>query len=343
MYLLAKYGTQTTFTFPIAKAGSRDFAATGDWTPATGDTKLSKDGGGVANSTNNPSAVSGTGSVLWTLTLTGAELTAAVIDIQIVDAATKAVDDQMLKVYTFGNASAKIPLDLSNANLALTQPINFTGTGASALVKADAVDIAGAAVSTSAAQLGVNVVNIGGTAQTTGQDVVANINTLLSRITATLFAGMTSLAQWLGALMGKQTPNSTAQTEIRATGAGGGTYQSDTDSLEGFHDATATSAQVADAVILKIKIKKNTAINNYPFTMYLTGTRTAATGKTVTCEKLLDAASGFTGMASSATEVGSTGTYRINITTAETNGDAGTWKFTAPGCDPLIIHFLTQS
>lgn len=118
MFLLAKYGVQTTFTFPIVKRGVVDLAATADWTPATGDTKISKDGGNVANTTNNPSAVGGTGSVMWTLTLTATELQAAVVDIQIVDSATKAVEDQTLKVYTYGNASAKIIPDLSVANLA---------------------------------------------------------------------------------------------------------------------------------------------------------------------------------------------------------------------------------
>lgn len=53
-----------------------------------------------------------------------------------------------------------------NANVGTTQPVNFTGTGASALAKSDMVDIAGAAVSTSTAQLGVNVVNFGGSAGT---------------------------------------------------------------------------------------------------------------------------------------------------------------------------------
>lgn len=51
-----------------------------------------------------------------------------------------------------------------NANQGTTQPINFTGTAGSALVKSDVTDIAGVAVSTSTAQLGVNVVNIGGAA-----------------------------------------------------------------------------------------------------------------------------------------------------------------------------------
>lgn len=114
MVLLAKYNTQTVFTFPVVKRDVVDLATSSDWTPATGDTKISKDGGNVANSTNNPSAVGGTGSVLWTLTLTATELQAAVVDVQIVDSATKVIEDQVLKIYTYGNASAKIPVDLSN-------------------------------------------------------------------------------------------------------------------------------------------------------------------------------------------------------------------------------------
>lgn len=69
-----------------------------------------------------------------------------------------------------------------NANVGTTQPVNYTGTGASALVKSDMVDIAGAAVSTSTAQIGVNAVNIGGTAQT-GRDIGASV--LLSSGTGT--------------------------------------------------------------------------------------------------------------------------------------------------------------
>jgi sporulation protein YlmC with PRC-barrel domain len=84
----------------MVKAGSQDLAATGDWTPVTGDTKISKDGGNVTNTSNNPSAVGGTGSVLWNLTLTAAEMQATEIHIQIVDSATKAVEDQVLTLTT---------------------------------------------------------------------------------------------------------------------------------------------------------------------------------------------------------------------------------------------------
>lgn len=57
------------------------------------------------------------------------------------------------------------------------------------------------------------------------------IDSILSR-----FTGMTSLTQWLGMIAGKQTGNSTARTEIRATGAGGGTFLETTDSLEAVRD-----------------------------------------------------------------------------------------------------------
>lgn len=121
MILWAKYGTQTDIRFPMVKRGFVDLAATADWTPATGDTKVSKDGGNVANSANNPAAVGGTGSVSWKLTLSAAELQAAEVNIQIVDSATKAVEDQFLAVYTYGHASAKIQADLSDViHLGLT-------------------------------------------------------------------------------------------------------------------------------------------------------------------------------------------------------------------------------
>ena len=115
MFLLAKYGVQTSFRFAVIKSASSNLAASGDWTPATGDTKISKDGGNVANTSNNPSAVGGTGSVLWSITLTAAELQAAEIVIQIVDSATKAIEDQTLVIYTYGHASAKIQADLSDS------------------------------------------------------------------------------------------------------------------------------------------------------------------------------------------------------------------------------------
>jgi hypothetical protein len=107
MFILKKYNTQSDVRFPMIKRGVVDFAVSGDWTPATGDVKISKDGGNYANATNLPSICGGTGAASWILTLTAAELQCQAMNIQIVDSATKAVEDQHLLVETFGNASAK--------------------------------------------------------------------------------------------------------------------------------------------------------------------------------------------------------------------------------------------
>jgi hypothetical protein len=56
-----------------------------------------------------------------------------------------------------------------------------------------------------------------------------------------IFSGITSLAHWLGLIAGKQAANATAQTEIRATGAGSGTYDPTTDSLEANRDNIGTA------------------------------------------------------------------------------------------------------
>lgn len=99
--------------------------------------------------------------------------------------------------------------------------------------------------------LNVNTERINGTIQT-ARDIGADTQTLVTRITSSLFTGITSLAQWLGLIAGKQSGNSTARTEIRATGGGSGTYDETTDSQEALRDrgdaawTTATSVTVSD-------------------------------------------------------------------------------------------------
>lgn len=134
MELLARYATQSTFYFPVVKAGVTDFAGAADWTPVAGDAKLSRDGGNVAPTTNSPVAVSGAGGALWALTLTAAELTAARVAVQIVDSPAKAVEDQALLVATYGHASAAYAFDFSLsaagiADVILTRPISSVEGG----------------------------------------------------------------------------------------------------------------------------------------------------------------------------------------------------------------------
>lgn len=89
---------------------------------------------------------------------------------------------------------------------------------------------------------------------------------LVSRIGATLFSGITSLAQWLGLIAGKQTGNSTARTEIRATGAGSGTFNETTDSLEAVRDrgdaawVDTSSSDIAAAVAQRLGSVANVTV-----------------------------------------------------------------------------------
>ena len=115
------------------------------------------------------------------------------------------------------NGVATTSVTTINANIGTTQPVNYTGTGASALVKSDMVDIAGAAVSTSSAQIGVNAVNIGGTAQT-GGDIYSYLTTNIGLLGANLSAipktgfklasdGLAAVTAWTVAITGNITGN----------------------------------------------------------------------------------------------------------------------------------------
>ena len=94
------YGVGVTFLCPVIVAGDTDFAVGADWTPASGDVKVSKDEGNMTNIGTLPTIVGGTGGALWKFTLSATEMEAKHIDIQVVDSATKAVEDQAIHVET---------------------------------------------------------------------------------------------------------------------------------------------------------------------------------------------------------------------------------------------------
>jgi hypothetical protein len=115
MPFLRKYATATAsgthVGIPMPKAGSPDFATGSDWVPASGDVKISIDGGSQANITTLPSYTNGQ----WLFQFTTGETTGKSIRVAIVDSATKAVDDNFFVVETFGNASAMYPPDFTDA------------------------------------------------------------------------------------------------------------------------------------------------------------------------------------------------------------------------------------
>ena len=115
MELFREYGVQTDIYFPLIKRDTQDFATSSDYTYAAGDIKISKDGGAAADPTNSPSAITMGNGAMWKLTLTATEMQAALIAITVVDAATKAVEDQMILIATYGNASAQHEFNLNAA------------------------------------------------------------------------------------------------------------------------------------------------------------------------------------------------------------------------------------
>lgn len=111
MEILRKYGAGATLYFPLIDAGAQDFEAT-PVTFAAGDTKVSKDGGTFANTTNNPAHE---GGGIYSLVLTSTEMEAANIAITVIDQGTKAWEDQAIVIATYGHASAEHALDLDTA------------------------------------------------------------------------------------------------------------------------------------------------------------------------------------------------------------------------------------
>lgn len=110
-----------------------------------------------------------------------------------------------------------------------------TGAITAAVIATDAIDadaIAASAVTEIQSGLATDI------ALTTVEgkvDVIdTNVDTLLSRITSTLFSGITYLSRWLGAIAGK-TADTTTRAEINAT-TGGASYNETTDSQEAIRD-----------------------------------------------------------------------------------------------------------
>jgi hypothetical protein len=127
--LLRKYGVQTDIYFPLIDAGTNNFAVSGDYTHASGDVKVSKDGGAAATATNSPSAITMGNGAMWKLTLTATEMEAAKVVVTVIDATTKAIEDQMILIETYGSASGEHLFDLDSYGYPLKKGValdNYT-------------------------------------------------------------------------------------------------------------------------------------------------------------------------------------------------------------------------
>lgn len=165
------------------------------------------------------------------------------------EADTAASDYGALKPTTAGrtldvNLQGNAGIDWANID-APTTTVNFSGSTIGVVTAAAVSSIGANVVNASAlATDAVTEIQSGLATSSALSTLQTDVTTLLGRITSTLFSGMTSLAQWLGLIAGKQTGNTTARTELRATGGGSGTFDETTDSLEAVRDSALTAAQV---------------------------------------------------------------------------------------------------
>lgn len=129
-------GLRNLIRLPHVKFGSTwaNFAMSSDWTPNSSDVKVSKDGGAFASIGTNPDYVNGA----WQYVLSSAELEAKIVDVRIVDEATKGILDDWIKVFTYGHSSAFMAADLSDkVRLGLTALPNADAGASSGLVVGD--------------------------------------------------------------------------------------------------------------------------------------------------------------------------------------------------------------
>jgi hypothetical protein len=132
--ILRKYGVAATITFELYETDGTDLKT--DAVHVAGDTKIMKDEGAEANTTNG-FVDEGQG---YSIVLTIAEMTAARVVLYIVDQSTKVWLDRVLHIETYGHASAQHAFDLDTA----TQGVNLTQIGGVAQSATDLKDFADA-------------------------------------------------------------------------------------------------------------------------------------------------------------------------------------------------------
>lgn len=132
---LRKYGVEATVDFQLFEADGVDFRT--DAVHAAGDSKVMKDEGAEAN-TSNGFTDEGQG---YSITLTAAEMQAARIVVYFVDqTATKVWLDTAIVIETYGNASAMHAFDLDTATQDANVASMDAGTVTAAAVATGAID-----------------------------------------------------------------------------------------------------------------------------------------------------------------------------------------------------------
>jgi len=210
------------------------------------------------------------------------------------------------------NNVATTSVTVVNANVGTTQPVNFTGTGASAFAKSDTQNWLGVAVTADASGLpAVDMTRVANTLQT-ARDVGGQLDAAVStRSTLTQAQILSDATPFAGAAV--------LSTAIWTN---------------------ARAALIDNLGVLKIK--KNTPLNNFAFLMVSSTYHISpATGLTVTVARSLDGAAFANATSTPAIEI-SNGVYRINLAAGDLNADIVVLKCTATGADQRTLVIATE-
>lgn len=253
------------------------------------------------------------------------------------------------------NNVAATSITAINANQGTTQPVNFTGTAGAALVKGDAVDWAGGAIPAPAVT-GVPKIDLAYILGTVLTETAGLIAAAFSKFfnkatpTGTVNSIPDAVAGAAGGLLiaGTNAPvtitGSGDALTLTSTGANGaGLKATGQGSGNGMSLVAGASGKTNTPVVTSYTIVKNTAFNNFEFEMVLSSDHVSpAPGKTVTVQRSIDGGAYADCTNTPATSI-SDGTYKINLSAADLNGNMITLKMTATDCDTTKIGIVTQS
>lgn len=295
------------------------------------DSEVSKDQGTFADCTNEATEIA-TSSGIYYLDLTSTEMNADGVAV-IVKTSTTNAKTTVLILYP--QESGDIKVDLQS--------------------------IAGAAVATGTAQLGVNVVsyasgqaplqpttagrtldvsatgeagvdwaNVGSPTTTVG---LTGTTIATSQVVASVSGAVASVSGAVGSVTGAVGSVTGAVGSV--TGNVGGNVTGSVGSVAG------AVASVTAAVATTSNVKKNQALNNFRFLVTDSTNHNPATGKTVTVTRGIDGGAQAAGTLSAVTEIAN-GEYRVDFGSGDLNGNVIVLRATASGCDDTFERIVTQ-
>lgn len=318
--LVAPYGRQFIFEVYVAKASDGQIAASGDWTIASGDFKVSKDQGTEANPGTLPSFTASSDKVK--ITLSASEMTGKDIIVKMKDDATVLGD--YWRIQTADHPSAAIP------NGVIAEGVAQSGG-------TDKIRLAIAADSPATADLfnGCLLYIYEGTG--VGQSrIIVDYSTDRDAFVY-VSGGVAEGSQWA------VTPDNTSRYRIYALGfmpasmaISGGYVQSDLTTAA----LTAITTELTNNFIPNLVQARYGAAFTLPFGMVdATDLHTPETGITVTVEVSKDGGA-FAAATNAATEI-AVGEYSVALTAAEMTASRVLVKLSGTGCKTIVHRILT--